>query len=509
MYAGMDAVSRKRIYLSEIVPAGPKARREAERVRSRLQTQVDERRNPRTRATVGQLLDRWLEVLDVDPSTRRTYEGYIRKHIRPLLGPLSLLRLNVETLDSFYAELRRCRDHCGGRRTVQHRSHQAHLCDEHVSTPCSPANPAACQACRRACKIHVCRGLANSTVRQIHWIMSGALDRAVVWQWIAVNPAERANKPALPHPDPRPPSAAEAAQLVERAWARDADWGALVWVHMTTGARRGEICGLRWSHVDLNSEMITIRRTVYLDAQSGLQEKDTKTHQQRRVVLDAETAEVLRERRARAEAQADALGSPLQPDCYVFSGDPEGRVPMNPEGVTQRYKRMATSLDIDTTLKSLRHYSATELISAGVDVRTVAGRLGHGGGGATTLRVYTAWTSEADQRAAHVVSGRMPARKRTSGRTAEEDLGALGEGNDDKNRASYQAIARDLRGAILSGILSPGDALPSEKSIAANYLVAPSTAHRAVALLAAEERVNASSGLRTVVQPSPPSEGSD
>ena len=85
-------------------------------------------------------------------------------------------------------------------------------------------------------------------------------------------------------------------------------------------------------------------------------------------------------------------------------------MPTNPDSVTQRYKRMANSLKIDTTLKSLRHYSATELISAGVDVRTVAGRLGHGGGGATTLRVYTAWTSEADQRAARVVSGRMPTR---------------------------------------------------------------------------------------------------
>ena len=74
----------------------------------------------------------------MDPSTRRTYDGYVRKHIRPLLGPLSLTRLNVETLDSFYAELRRCRDHCGGRVTVQHRSDQRHLCDEHTSTPCSP-----------------------------------------------------------------------------------------------------------------------------------------------------------------------------------------------------------------------------------------------------------------------------------------------------------------------------------------------------------------------------------
>jgi site-specific recombinase XerD len=51
---------------------------------------------------------------------------------------------------------------------------------------------------------------------------------------------------------------------------------------------------------------------------------------------------------------------------------------------------MADSLEIDTTLKNLRHYSATELINAGVDVRTVVGRLAHGGGGATTPRVYTA-----------------------------------------------------------------------------------------------------------------------
>lgn len=75
VYAGVDPISKKRLYLTEIVPPGPKAGQEAERVRSRLQNQVDERRNPRTRATVGQLLDKWLEVLDVDPSTRRTHEA--------------------------------------------------------------------------------------------------------------------------------------------------------------------------------------------------------------------------------------------------------------------------------------------------------------------------------------------------------------------------------------------------------------------------------------------------
>ncbi|WP_420813863.1 hypothetical protein [Phytoactinopolyspora endophytica] len=63
---------------------------------------------------------------------------------------------------------------------------------------------------------------------------------------------------------------------------------------------------------------------------------------------------------------------------------------------------------IETHLHALRDYSATELIADGVDVRTVAGRLGHGGGGATTLRVYTAWLNEADQRAAQALAECLP-----------------------------------------------------------------------------------------------------
>jgi hypothetical protein len=58
-------------------------------------------------------------------------------------------------------------------------------------------------------------------------------------------------------------------------------------------------------------------------------------------------------------------------------------------------------------LRALRHYSGTELLTAGVDLRTVAGRLGHGGGGAKTLRVYAAWVAESDRLAAEILGGRM------------------------------------------------------------------------------------------------------
>jgi integrase len=497
VHAGRDPISKRRLDLVEIVPPGPTAAKEAEQVRTRLLNEVDEKRNPRTRATVGQLIDKWLKVLKVEPTTRQGYEGKIRKHIRPLLGELPLTRLDVEVLDSFYAELRRCGEHCDGRPYIAHRTSHPHRCDEHKAAPCAPANPGECPACKRACKPHVCKGLSDSTVRQVHWIVSGALDRAVVWKWISVNPAEHADKPALPHPEPEPPSAQDAARLVERAWASGPDWGAFVWTKMTTGARRGEMCGLRWWHLELADALMVIKRTVYVDNAGHLQEKDTKTHQQRRVVLDAETVEVLREHRHQAEQRAAALGVRFRDDTYVFPGQPAGRGPMKPDTATQRYKRMAERLGIETTLKNLRHYTATELIHAGVDVRTVAGRLGHGGGGATTLRVYTAWSAEADQRAASTVSGRMPSRPGGLPGGNAELVAEPAEADDLKH--AHLRIAADLRGAIRSGALAPGDPLPAEKALAASYAVAASTAHRAVAALVADGLVTASRGKRAVV----------
>jgi integrase len=259
---------------------------------------------------------------------------------------------------------------------------------------------------------HVCRGLSASSVRQVLWILSGAFDKAVRWKWIALNPAHQADKPALPHPDPRPPSAADASRIVTEAW-RDPDWGTFVWCAMTLGARRGELCALRWRNVDLANNVVTLRHAIAVGPDRQLVERSTRTHQQRRVVLDDETVQVLADHRRLRHERVHALGVELSPDAFVFSTAPDGSTFPLPDTMTQRYDRLAKRLGIDSHLHALRHYSATELIAAGTDIRTVAGRLGHGGGGSTTLRVYAAWLSEADQRAASVLSGRMPARSAT------------------------------------------------------------------------------------------------
>jgi integrase len=122
VYAGVDPVSKKKHYLTETVPAGPKADKLAEKARTRLLAQVDERRNPRTNATVSQLINSHLDLLDASPSWISTCRGYHRLHIGPLIGLVKAGALGADVLDSFYAELRRCRVHCNRRPYVEHRT---------------------------------------------------------------------------------------------------------------------------------------------------------------------------------------------------------------------------------------------------------------------------------------------------------------------------------------------------------------------------------------------------
>ena len=145
---------------------------------------------------------------------------------------------------------------------------------------------------------------------------------------------------------------------------------------------------------------------------------------------------------------------------------------------------MAIRLELRSTrLHALRHYTATELLAAGVDLRTVAGRLGHGDGGATTLRIYAGRVAEADRRAAVTLAELMP----------------LPDPSPRRPTSPYERIAAELRARLDAGEFMAGEALPTMTEIAAKYSVALATAQRAVAVLREEGLIQVSRGRRATV----------
>jgi integrase len=93
----------------------------------------------------------------------------------------------------------------------------------------------------------------------------------------------------------------------------------------------------------------------------------------------------------------------LPADAFVFSPFPEGTVPFRPDNVTSFFIRVRNVVEAPSVrLHDLRHFTATQLIGAGVDVRTVAGRLGHSDP-SVTLRVYSHALEERDRAAAAVM----------------------------------------------------------------------------------------------------------
>jgi len=142
--AGQDPVTKKPFYLTEAVPQGRRQAQDAEKINTRFLNQVDEGRNPKTRADVDQLMAKYLDVVDV--LTLRGYRSKYINHLKPLLGTTPLSKLGqigtgVEILDSFYAELRRCRLHCDGKTFIQHRTARPHQGDEHEVNHGDPLPP--------------------------------------------------------------------------------------------------------------------------------------------------------------------------------------------------------------------------------------------------------------------------------------------------------------------------------------------------------------------------------
>jgi integrase len=357
VYIGRDPMTGKQLRKGGSAPT----RAEAKLLEARLVTEAaaGQHRGDRKR-TVAELLDRWFEWRQgVRPISPRTVDNYRRDmdwFILPVLGKLPVTRLDASTLDRFYAQLRKQ----GGKNS---------------------------------------RPLAPSTVREVHAILSGALQRATAWGWITQNPARLASPPVVEKAKVRPPELGQVAELLRVAMQEDLAFGLFLRLAVVLGARRGELCALRWSHINFDSGEIQVAGSVIYVPGQPLIEKDTKTHAERRVAVGADTLEALRTHRIRAAKTALASGVTLGPNAYVFSHTPDGQAPIRPDYMTHRFTVLAKRLNVTCRLHDLRHFMVTQLVAGGVDWRTVAGRAGHADGH-MTLGTYAHFQQAQDRKAA-------------------------------------------------------------------------------------------------------------
>ena len=128
--------------------------------------------------------------------------------------------------------------------------------------------------------------------------------------------------------------------------------------------------------------------------------KTTKTDRFRLVSLTAQAVTSLTQHLEHARAIAAASDRPFDRSDLVFTNDPDRQRPWRPEFVTRRWERVRKQAGLDhVKIHGLRHFVATELLTAGIDVRTVANRLGHART-STTLDIYWAWVPARDRDAA-------------------------------------------------------------------------------------------------------------
>ncbi len=400
VYAGTDPVTGKQRRLRETCPDEAAA----SATLGKLLRQAQSHQAPNRDATFGLVLDKYLEVTDLAESTLATHESYIKRVIRPVLGDIKAREIGADTLDTLNAHLKRCSRICARLPRTEHYADGRHDCDERCG-PLRDHRTTRPHACDQRCTLHKCKPLKPSSRLKVLSIISAALTLAKRYKWVDSNVAEDATMPSVGRPQPDPPTPRQAAQLLNLVWEQDEGFGLYLWTSFTTGGRRGEMVGLRENRFDFDLQELRFAEN-YIVKRGKRIEKAPKDGEGRLVSLDPLTCELNRGYLARRRASAKAIGVDVPEDAYAYSPDPAGREPWNPDTMTHRYRRYADKIGIRSSLKELRHYSATQLLASGVDLNTVAGRLGHAEG-STTLKFYAQFTRPADRQAAAVIPSQL------------------------------------------------------------------------------------------------------
>jgi integrase len=245
---------------------------------------------------------------------------------------------------------------------------------------------------------------STRTIALTHRVLSMALGHAVRSGLVARNVAEGARDDLPRGETPVKSEMWTPEELGRFLEATAGDRLYPLWVlAVTTGMRRGELCGLRWEDIDFEQGTLTVRRARVMVHGAATETTPKTAAGQRWIGLDRGTVEVLRDHQRRQAAdQLECAPGFWQGEGYVFT-DEIGR-PLIPEYVTKRFTRAVGQAGLPPLrLHDLRHWHATALLRVGVDVKIASTRLGHSST-ALTQNVYQHRVEQLDRVAAEKVA---------------------------------------------------------------------------------------------------------
>jgi integrase len=207
----------------------------------------------------------------------------------------------------------------------------------------------------------------------MHRILRQALQQAVRWQLLAVNPADAVKPPKVERKQMSVLDADATAAMLEAA--RETNMAMPIVLGVLCGLRRGEILALRWRSVDLERGQLAVVASVE-QTRTGIREKETKSGKSRAVALPSLVVDELRRHRL---AQAEGLlrlGVRLNDEHHVVARE-DGQ-PLQPRSLTHAFEKFIRRNGLPhIRLHDLRHTHATHMLASGIHPKIAQERLGH------------------------------------------------------------------------------------------------------------------------------------
>lgn len=247
------------------------------------------------------------------------------------------------------------------------------------------------------------RPLSAKTVLEHHRLISTVLDQAEKEGLVPFNVARKAMLPKAQQKEVNYFQPEQIAAIRDALETEPIKWKALVHMLLITGARRGEILGLKWDKVFFEESKVQICNNVLYRADRGIYEDTPKTSTSGRfIALPAETMQLLRQYKAWQNEERLHLGEYYDYQGFVFSQD-NGK-PMHPDSVTSWLSKFSKRHGLPhVNPHAFRHTMASMLYFNGVDSVSISKRLGHSKV-STTTDIYAHVIAAADQKSADILA---------------------------------------------------------------------------------------------------------